>query len=138
MGFSEITDIRNYRPGDPLRSVHWKLTAKTDDILVKEPQENIMKNIYVILYSTKDRELTDTSFNEYLWLSQELLNMEIPYTLLYVTDHVAIRKKIENEQDVKDCTEQLLLIPLASPGDFSVDIPTDADRIFTVPGKEGL
>ncbi len=30
-------DPRPYRPGDPLHAVHWKLSAKRDDLIVREP-----------------------------------------------------------------------------------------------------
>ena len=33
---SEVFDIRQYRRGDLLHSFHWKLSAKTDDCMVKE------------------------------------------------------------------------------------------------------
>ncbi|MCD7826607.1 MAG: DUF58 domain-containing protein [Clostridiaceae bacterium] len=34
----EVYDIRNYRPGDSLRSIHWKLSAKSDELIVRESQ----------------------------------------------------------------------------------------------------
>lgn len=33
---SEVFDVREYRPGDKMSSVHWKLSARGDDLLVKE------------------------------------------------------------------------------------------------------
>ena len=33
---SEVFQIRDYQPGDKLRSIHWKLTAKTDEMMVRE------------------------------------------------------------------------------------------------------
>ena len=33
---SEIFDVRDYRPGDRMQNVHWKLTAKMDDIIIRE------------------------------------------------------------------------------------------------------
>ena len=33
----EEYDPRPYRPGDPLRSIHWKLSAKRDELIVREP-----------------------------------------------------------------------------------------------------
>ncbi len=33
----EEYELRAYRPGDPLRSIHWKLTAKFDEPVVREP-----------------------------------------------------------------------------------------------------
>lgn len=34
--FSEVSDIREYIPGDRIRDIHWKLTAKQDALMVKE------------------------------------------------------------------------------------------------------
>ncbi len=34
----EPGDIRPYRPGDPVRRIHWKLSAKKGDILIRETQ----------------------------------------------------------------------------------------------------
>lgn len=34
---SEVFDVREYREGDSLKSIHWKLSARLDDIIVKEP-----------------------------------------------------------------------------------------------------
>ncbi len=32
----EISDIRDYRNGDPLKSIHWKLSSKSDTLVVKD------------------------------------------------------------------------------------------------------
>lgn len=37
--FSEIFDIRDYVPGDDIRSVHWKLSCKTDNLIVRQPSD---------------------------------------------------------------------------------------------------
>ena len=36
MDSQEIFDTRYYRQGDLLKNIHWKLSAKADDLLVKE------------------------------------------------------------------------------------------------------
>lgn len=33
---SETRDVRPYRPGDPMRAVHWKLSTRTEDLMVRE------------------------------------------------------------------------------------------------------
>ena len=35
-GVSSVAGVRDYVPGDPLRSIHWKLTAKWNHLMVKE------------------------------------------------------------------------------------------------------
>lgn len=34
--FSDVSDVREYIPGDRLNSIHWKLTAKKDILMVKD------------------------------------------------------------------------------------------------------
>lgn len=36
---SEIFDIREYMPGDDVRSIHWKLSSKTDTLIVREASD---------------------------------------------------------------------------------------------------
>ena len=38
-GPGEDYDLREYRPGDPMRSVHWKLSSKWDELIVRERGE---------------------------------------------------------------------------------------------------
>lgn len=37
-GFAEVHELRDYRPGDSPREIHWKLTAKVDHPIVREAQ----------------------------------------------------------------------------------------------------
>lgn len=45
---SEILKIREYAAGDSLKNVHWKLTAKQDDLMVKE--QSLPKACPVVLF----------------------------------------------------------------------------------------
>lgn len=36
---SETFDIREYVPGDDVRTIHWKLSSKTDTLIVREPSD---------------------------------------------------------------------------------------------------
>ena len=45
---SELFQVREYRPGDRLQNVHWKLTAKQDELIVKE--HSLPKACPVILF----------------------------------------------------------------------------------------
>ena len=40
-GPGEDYDLREYRPGDPLRSVHWKLSSKWDELIVRERENAV-------------------------------------------------------------------------------------------------
>lgn len=44
-----MVDIRNYQYGDPLKKIHWKLSAKNNNLMVKKYNTNMNVNCNVIL-----------------------------------------------------------------------------------------
>lgn len=53
---SNVTDIREYQPGDRLQKIHWKLSAKIDKLMVKENEATSSHQFYVLLELYKDLE----------------------------------------------------------------------------------
>lgn len=45
---TELTGIREYMQGDGLRDIHWKLSSKTQDLLVKHYGRNACRNLYFL------------------------------------------------------------------------------------------
>ncbi len=43
----EISDIREYHSGDPLKSIHWKLSSKSEDFLVRDYDTGSSKKTYI-------------------------------------------------------------------------------------------
>jgi len=74
-GFSELHENREYRPGDPLRDIHWKLSAKTDKLIVREAQEAEKEKIAVTVDLPLPRESCDRALGELMWLSGRLLEL---------------------------------------------------------------
>lgn len=44
---NNFSSIREYREGDTLRSVHWKLSAKSDQLIVREFEQNVSSNAVI-------------------------------------------------------------------------------------------
>ena len=55
----DVKEIREYRPGDKLRDIHWKLTAKTDEYMVKE-YESVKELFITLLPELVKDDLQDT------------------------------------------------------------------------------
>ena len=55
----EFVSLREYRPGDPLRKIHWKSWAKTDKPIVKEEQEEYFVRHALILDTFGDLEYSE-------------------------------------------------------------------------------
>ncbi len=45
---TEMNDIRSYIPGDSLRSVHWKLSSKTEELQIRQYARNSEKQTIII------------------------------------------------------------------------------------------
>ena len=56
----EFMSLRDYRPGDPLRKIHWKSWAKTDKPVVKEEQAEFFVRHALILDTFQSETYSDT------------------------------------------------------------------------------
>lgn len=93
---TEIFAIRGYQPGDSIRNIHWKLSGKYDDLMVKlasMPLENSM----LLLLETDlhdDGEVQPEAFDAlaeiYITLSQNLIDNEIRHKVCWY-DHSSER-----------------------------------------------
>jgi uncharacterized protein (DUF58 family) len=59
----EFTALRDYRPGDPLRRIHWKSWAKTDRPIVKEHQDEFFVR-HALVLDTFQGGGSDEAFEE--------------------------------------------------------------------------
>lgn len=46
---TSISDVRQYQYGDAFKNIHWKLTAKLDEIMVKNMESTLMTSAAIIL-----------------------------------------------------------------------------------------
>lgn len=46
---SNVTDIREYQPGDRLQKIHWKLSTKIDKLMVKENEATSTNEFFLLL-----------------------------------------------------------------------------------------
>ena len=79
---SEIFDIREFREGDRLRSIHWKLSSRLNKLMVKEfslPLDNSIVVLFDLL--SAPIELVDTQIETVVSISQFLLNNQICHTV---------------------------------------------------------
>ncbi len=45
----EVYDLREYQPGDSMRTIHWKMSAKLDELIVKENGDTLYTESFVLL-----------------------------------------------------------------------------------------
>lgn len=83
-GFSEIHDLRDYRPGDSMRDIHWKVSAKTDSLIVREPIEPVRSQAILSFDLSGARDTVDRTLGLLQWMSTWLLSQELPHTVCWL------------------------------------------------------
>lgn len=76
---SETFDIKEYNPGDSCRSIHWKLSAKTQEIMVREPALPINSSLMILDDKTF---LSGQDFSAEVISSHTELFLKLSYTAL--------------------------------------------------------
>ena len=117
-GFSEDHDLRLYRPGDELRRVHWKLSAKTGKLIVREPIEPRQDMTTLTLELNGSPEELDVKLGSLLWLSKHLIGQGIPHQLRCLSGRGVEVFAISSAGDVLTAMDALLAAPPAPPGAF--------------------
>ncbi len=120
-GYSEEHDLREYRPGDTVNSIHWKLSSKTDKVIVREPLINANQDVYLVLGRIGSH---DRGLEVLYWLSLELIQREIPH--IYVADTLY---EVGNEAEATESLCTILANPLEKPCPYD---PTNARCVFVI------
>ena len=124
-GFSEEHDLREYHPGDPINSIHWKLSSKTDTTIVREPLIPENNTVYVILSRVGEK---DRGLEVLLWLSGQLLEHGVSHVIVSSVFHT-----VEDDSAGKDALAEILSIPMQEPRSIN---PQHARCIFLVSSGE--
>ncbi len=109
--FSEISGIREYIPGDKLQNIHWKLSVKKDELMVKERVSVSAQQLNVLVELVNDDsmclesilELTDS-------ITKSFVEMGFPFTLCYYSSNLGELREtyIGNAIERKTCMEMIL------------------------------
>ena len=106
---SEIYDIRDYQAGDPVKSIHWKMSAKKDKYLVKEPLEEYGGYSRVILQMTDDRDELDLHLGQILFTSRFFLDHEVSHIIRVIPpDSREVAFNIESNLDLEKAIAVIL------------------------------
>lgn len=116
LGPGEDYDLRDYRPGDPMRSVHWKLSSKWDQLIVRERAETLVPLPLLTLDLCGPPDTLDPLLDRLLGLSQAMLRSQQPHGVLWLDREGAPQLHV-----ISDWKEQeaCLLALLGAPAPLS-------------------
>ena len=125
-GFGEHHELRLYRPGDNLQQIHWKLTAKTGKLILRETVEPERGRILVKLDLSGTDEELDRKLGRCLWLCRLLLQKELPHELRALTGAGLRSFPIGSEAALEQAMDTLLACPCSRSGTIADPDPTAA------------
>lgn len=85
--FSEVHDIREYIPGDKLRDIHWKLSAKQGEWMVKERVSVSGSQMVIMITLTGEKELSEMVLECAGNVAASFLAQNLPVCLLVWNGH---------------------------------------------------
>lgn len=107
-GFSEEHELRLYRPGDELRNIHWKMSAKTGKLIYREPMEPVLKGYVLTLTLSGDPAQLDKKLGQLLWISRSLLSSRLSHQVRCMTGNGLLTFTVENEDTLEKGLKELL------------------------------
>ena len=108
--FSDVSDIREYIPGDSLKDIHWKLSAKKDDFMVKEHVSLSSRQIAFFIELFNDEfGFLDGILEQAFSIGKRLLAERRGFTFYWWSELSGCvkEKSILTEHDLFECFQEL-------------------------------
>lgn len=116
-GMSDSFELRPYRPGDRLNRLHWKLSAKTGSLIVRQvtqPQREPVLLTMILGGSPPER---DRKLGRFFWLGNHILQQNLCFDLQVLTGTGIQEFSIGSLSDLNTTLSVLLSAPVASEED---------------------
>ena len=109
---SQIFDVRTFRPGDRLQKIHWKLSAKSEDLLVREDSQPLACALAFLLEAPdsgkkrkkcrKAAEQAEKFLTIAVALSASMMNAACPHYLSWYSDSQkdVVRLRVDDEESL--------------------------------------
>ena len=118
-GYAENHELRLYRPGDSLRQIHWKLSAKAGDLIIREPMD-IQDNAALLTLSLSGTpQQLDKKLGQLLWVSNYLTERGISHRICCLTGSGPKQFFVKNETETAAAIDTLLQCAPATDNSFS-------------------
>ena len=100
-GFSEEHDLRPYREGDQIKTVHWKLSAKHDSLIVREALAPPAQSRLLHANRWNGADERDLILGRLRWVSNFLLERDLSHYIKFGENHGI--EEVSSPGDFIDC-----------------------------------
>ena len=125
-GYAENHELREFRPGDALNGVHWKLSAKVGSLMVRQPMEPCREPALLTLNLRGSPEALDRKLGRLLWIGRTLLEREMDFEIRALTGQGILSLPVSDSGSLLRGLDTLLCSAPAETGSIR-------DRDFSAP-----
>lgn len=125
---SEVFALREYEEGDEIRHIHWKLSSKLDELIVREPSLPLDNSLLVFwdkgLYGQDNDPLrADALAEAVLGICENLSSSGIAYEAAFndVSEGKCQREYVSDENDIYELIGRFMSTPLGETGESGID-----------------
>lgn len=135
-GFSEEHELRQYREGDAITSVHWKLSSKLDALIVREPMEPRIRPVLLTFELSGTPQALDAMLSELTWLSNRLSAHGLAHLLEWRDGTGKLHtERVTDEKTFETLLRRLLARPAAAHALPPASVAPKAGAYYHVGGK---
>ena len=140
MDMSDIYDMREYIPGDNIRRVHWKLSSKLDNMVIREGSDTSYYDTILLLdiglnnqEKAYEKELLSTAYETGMAVSRSLLLIGIQHCLCISQQSGVSVFELTNESGYLNMQEEMLQMPIPNQNGmgFYYAISQDIENKYT-------
>lgn len=106
-GYAEVHEFREFRPGDSMRDVHWKLSSKTGELIVREPQEPEVGSVVVSLDLARSPKENDFLLDRAAWVCRWLIENGVEHVLCW-SQEPPFTSDADEDEETETENEQIL------------------------------
>ena len=121
--FAENHDLRQYRPGDDLRNIHWKLSSKTGKLIYREPVEPVRKCMVLTMALWGTEDVLDRKLGQLLWVTEHLLEAGVTHEVRCQTGRGVELWYVTNRESRQIMLRELLAAPACPAGQAAPEVP---------------
>ena len=107
--FSDVSDVREYIPGDKLMSIHWKLSAKRDILMVKDRVSMSDQQMVILVELCGSDEEVDEILTLAYGVVSTFIREQTYVRLLWWSEgnFAFVEKQIMNRENLKDSFSEI-------------------------------
>lgn len=108
--FSEVGQVREYIPGDSLKDIHWKLSAKREALMVKERLQMSSQKLQIVFCTDRSHPRRADEVICFLYeLGNSVIRSRIPVTVYWCgsRSRELYEKTVETKEEWNEVLEQI-------------------------------